>query len=212
MTDKANHGAPASQGKANPPASDIAQASGAARVSAWSLMPKTSAARKVLRQRAQLLARQNKQTRQDTLEHFVCFRLGPSERYGIAYAYLEEIAHCLAITRVPCTPPAIAGVANYRGELLTVLDLKHLFRTEEGGRNDVAQVIVTRSGGMRVGLIVDEVEGNDTFVAASLAPPLPSAGVSNLDYVQGIHQGRVAILNIAALLADLALCVDEAVK
>ena len=198
-------------GSGKPKKSNTASAD-APRINAWSLMPKTREAKKVLHERALLLATKSGQQHAQDATPYVRFRLGTSEQYGIAYAHLEEITQLSDITPVPCTPPAIAGVANYRGELLTLLDLKQFFRTEQTEHGSETSVIVVQAGDARVGLIVDEVEGNDEYEPDSLAPPLSSGGVTNMDYVQGIHHGRVTILNIVALLDDATLCVDEAVK
>jgi purine-binding chemotaxis protein CheW len=192
-------------------ATEVVAATATTGCSSWLLMPQSDDEQRVLAARAQLLARKPEQRRQEARSQFVCFRLGASERYGVGYDYLEEIMTVMDITPVPCTPPIIAGVANYRGELLTLLDLKQVFYTGQGDGNAEMPVIVVKAGGVRVGLIVDEVDGNEEYAPAHLAPPLSSAGASNRIYVQGIHQGRVTILNIGALLADPALQVDESV-
>jgi purine-binding chemotaxis protein CheW len=179
--------------------------------SSWSLMPQSDDAQRVLQARAQLLARKPAQQKEEARSQFVCFRLGATERYGIAYDYLEEIMNAMDITPVPCTPPVIAGVSNYRGELLTLLDLKQFFPTGQSEGDGEMPVIVVKAGGVRVGLIVDAVDGNEAFVPAHLAPSLSSAGASNRVYVQGIHEGRVTLLNIGALLADPSLQIDESV-
>lgn len=184
---------------------DLAQAS------AWSLMPKGREAQAVLQQRARLLAASPEVQRAQASHRYMRFRLGPTELYGISYAHLAEVIRCVDITRVPCTPPAIAGVANYRGELLTLLDLKQFFRTDAAPRSADTPVIVVHAERALCGLVVDEVEGDAEYAADSLDPPLSSGGVSNLDHVLGVHRGRVTILNIAAMLADPALLINETV-
>jgi len=184
----------------------------AASTKAWSLMPQELEAKVELHKRAMLLARSNEQQSNEQTIPYVRFRLGPSELYGISYANLEEIMLVSDITQVPCTPPTIAGVINYRGELLTLIDLKQLFHTEQVEAGNETQVIVVKSDGVRVGIIIDEVDNNDEYNPAYLAPAITSAGVSNIAYVQGIHQGRITILNIGVLLADQALQVEKSVN
>jgi len=179
--------------------------------SSWSLMPQGDEEQRILEARAQLLARKPVEQQEEERSQFVCFRLGASESYGVAYDYLEEVTNAMDITPVPCTPPVIAGVVNYRGELLTLLDLKRFFHIDPCEDNESKAVVVVKAGGVRVGLIVDAVEGNEEFAPARLAPPLSLVGAANRIYVQGIHQGRVTMLNIGALLADPALQVDESV-
>ena len=202
--------APAAASVAAPPAVAPLGEARARAVQAWSLMPDTREAQVILRKRAELLARADDAAEQAAREPYIRFRLGPTERYGVAYAYMEELIHHVNVARVPCAPAWVAGVTNYRGELLTVLDPKQFLRTEQSELGEHARILVLHAGGVRAGLAVDEVEGEGEYTSAELARPLASAGVSNPDYVQGIHAGRVTILNIAALLADPALRVDAA--
>lgn len=215
MTRRTKPDAPPTDGNTRQAASIAAQP-GAARgeltqASAWSLMPKDRKAQGVLQQRARLLAASPETQRAQASHRYVRFRLGPAELYGIPYAHLEEIICCADVTRVPCTPPAIAGVTNYRGELLTLLDLKQFFHTDAAPPGADTQAIVVHAGRALCGLVVDDIEGDAEYAADSLDPPLSSGGVSNLDHVLGVHQGQVTILNIAALLDDPALLINETV-
>ncbi len=142
-------------------------------------------------------------------ETFVRIRLGMAERYGISYKFLEHITKFDSISRIPCTPSVIAGVVNYRGILLTILDLKQLFCTKVGEASTDSWVIVVRFDNLRVGLLVDEVEGSDEFKVAELEPPIHTGGILNLNYVQGIYHGEVTILKIQGILTDPQLRVEE---
>ena len=177
-----------------------------------SRMPTNPEMQHILQERARLLARRIADKAKIAREPFVCVRLGPTERYGIAYKYLEHITYLTDISRIPCTPPAVAGVINYRGELLTILDLKKFFRTEVDGQAHKKGVVVVRLGRMRVGFLIDEIEGSDAYVVSELELPMHTGGVSNLDYVQGIHQGNITILNIEAILQDPMLRVEDIVN
>lgn len=174
------------------------------------LLPREPALLDILKKRAQALAQVVEPAGQEQTGQFLRFRLGPAEWYGIPYDALEEIIHATNIARVPCTPAFVAGVVNRRGELLPVLDLQQFFRTQSVERDEQARIIVVRSHGTRVGLLVDAVEGNEQYDPAALAAPIVSDGVSNIDYVQGIYDGKVTLLNIATLLADPALTVNQA--
>ncbi len=178
------------------------------------LMPATVADKAILDARAEQLARLDNE---DELQHeshpYIRFRLGDKEEYGISYDYAEEILSVNAVSKVPCTPPHVQGVINRRGEMLTVLNLHSSFRAQRSDNmSDHAAVIVVRAAGLLVGILVDEVIGSDEYEVASLADPLPSNGVSNLEFVQGIYNGRVTMLDLDALLADSGLAVNESVS
>ena len=176
------------------------------------LMPQSPVEQRILRERAEVLARPEQEAVDgEASEAFVCFRLGSSERYGIPYRYTDEIMYPGEIASIPCTPAFIAGAVNRRGELLTVLDLKQFFRTEGDDYGDEARIVVVGGAVITVGILVDAVEGHEMYQPSRLARPLPSDGVSNLEYVKGIHQGRVTIIDVEALLGDPAIRVDETV-
>lgn len=176
---------------------------------AAALMPQDAATRRVLEERARMVAKPVSGQQHVTRGQYLRFRLGAVERYGIPYPYLEELLYVGNLARVPCTPAFVAGVVNHRGELLTVLDLKQFFRMPERAADDEARIVVVKHAGMRTGLLVDGVDGNEEYHDAELFPPLSSDGVSNMNYVQGIHQGCVAMLNLEALLDDPALRVQR---
>lgn len=176
---------------------------------AWSLMPTDALSRKILQERAQLLATVANEQKHEVSDQFLCFRLGSIERYGIPYAHLQELLYVGSLAPVPCTPAFIAGVVNHRGELLTVLDLKHFFRIAATPRTGEARIVVIQHGGMRAGLLVDGVDGNENFRTADLAPPLNSEGVFNMEHVLGIQGGNVTMLNVPGLLSDPALTVGR---
>lgn len=176
---------------------------------ASSLMPTDERSRRILRERAQALAVVGVAQGEESSEQFLRFRLGAVENYGIPYTCLQELLHVGNLARVPCTPASIAGVVNHRGELLTVIDLKHFFRIDPVPQDTESRIVVVQQGAIRAGILVDEVEGNEKYRQTDLAPPLSSNGVANMEHVLGIHKGSVTMLNIEALLNDPALMVGQ---
>lgn len=177
--------------------------------SAVALMPQDAVSRRVLEERARAMAKPLNQEQHELRDQYLRFRLGAVERYGIPYTCLEELLYVGNLARVPCTPAFISGVVNHRGELLTILDLKQFFRMPAIAMSDEARIIVVRHEGMRTGLLVDGVDGNVAYQDAEVSPPLSSEGVSNMEYVLGIHDGSVVLLNMKALLDDPALRVHR---
>ena len=178
-------------------------------LSASALMPQDAATRKILAERALVIARPVSNQRHEQRDQYLRFRLGTVERYGIPYQYLEELLYVVNLARVPCTPKFVAGVINHCGELLTIIDIKQFFRMPAIALNKEARIIVVKHAGIRAGLLVDEVDGNKEYQDSELSPPLKSEGVSNIEYVKGIHAGNVTLLNLKALLEDPALRVNR---
>ena len=172
-------------------------------------MPSSEKDRKILKDRAALFAIKEVKRVETVADTYVHFRLGTSESYGIPYKYTDEILYASGLTRVPCTPPFIAGIVNRRGKMLTVIDLKRFFQTGGKEYGNDSRIMVITGAGITVGVLADEMLGNKDYYPSQLTPPLPSDGVSNLKYVTGIDRGTVTILNIDEILGDPILKVNE---
>ncbi|MEH3147361.1 MAG: chemotaxis protein CheW [Methylobacterium frigidaeris] len=85
------------------------------------------------------------------------FGLGP-DRFALPAGCVREVLRPPVLTRLPGAPPALAGLANLRGEPLPVLDLRHLLRPDHGSVPARGRVIVVEAGDP-VGFAVDRVLG-----------------------------------------------------
>ena len=175
------------------------------------LMPQSSVEKQELLERANILARRDdRSTQQDKdRQMFILFRLGSTELYGIPHRYAKTVILLEEMAMVPSTPAFIAGVVNHGGKLLTVIDLKYFFHTHGIAAGADAWIIVVQWDEITLGILADSIEGADYYTPTRLAKPLASGGVENMDYIQGIHDGRVTILNVAVLLQDPALTIEE---
>lgn len=88
----------------------------------------------------------------------IAFRIG--ERYLMSGIHeVNEILKMPAMTPVPGTKSWLLGVANIRGNLVAVVDLRNYL---EGGRTpigDKSRLLLARQAGGSVGLLIDEVLG-----------------------------------------------------
>jgi purine-binding chemotaxis protein CheW len=195
--------------KAEPASSPVAKPSTSNTIDAYSLMPTGAEDLKILEERAALIGHSNSKVLEgNDREDFICFRLGANELYGISYTHADEVLLMTEVTPVPGTPGFIAGIINLRGALLSVMDLKFLFKVQMADELEQQKIIVVSDGGIRFGIIVEEVIGNSQFTPSSLSPPVPSDGTQNLAYVSGIHDGNVTILNMNTLFGDSNLIVN----
>jgi len=70
-----------------------------------------------------------------------------------------EVLPCPDMTPVPGTKPWLKGVANVRGNLITIIDLPEYFGKSPVFADDQARVLVMSNPGLNTGLLVDEVLG-----------------------------------------------------
>jgi purine-binding chemotaxis protein CheW len=74
--------------------------------------------------------------------------------FGVAATDVQEIARPHAITRVPLAHPAIAGLLNLRGQIVTTIDLGARLGLPAAPRP--FNVVVRNAGGV-FGLLVDAI-------------------------------------------------------
>lgn len=92
----------------------------------------------------------------------VGFRLG-QRRLVASFDEVVEILSLPQVTPVPGAQPWMLGVANVRGNLLPVVDLKQFLEGERTLVHEGQRVLVVRQSGGNVAVIIDELFGQRTF-------------------------------------------------
>jgi purine-binding chemotaxis protein CheW len=94
--------------------------------------------------------------RPDPEKSLVGFTVG-SVTYAIAIGCVREIINPVPITRLPHAPAVVVGVADHRGEVVPIIDLRIRFGVT--ATEDVRRVkwILIDVGNTTVGLVVDRV-------------------------------------------------------
>ena len=88
----------------------------------------------------------------------IAFRIG-ERRLMSGIHEVNEILMMPAMTPVPGTKPWLLGVANIRGNLVAVVDLRSYLEGERTPIVDRSRLLLARQTGGAVGLLVDEVLG-----------------------------------------------------
>jgi twitching motility protein PilI len=90
------------------------------------------------------------------------FRIG-SRHLVSSINEVNEILTYPSLTLVPGTRKWLLGVANVRGNLVPLIDLKQYLEDERTYLSDASRVLLVRQAGGSVGLLVDEVLGQRNF-------------------------------------------------
>ena len=90
------------------------------------------------------------------LEQVLAFRLG-GERYGIAIESIEEILKYRKATPIPRADAVVHGIISLRGRIVTVLDGRLRLGLPPAEIGSASRIIVVRTPGEPVGVLVDEV-------------------------------------------------------
>ncbi|HWX43247.1 MAG TPA: chemotaxis protein CheW [Blastocatellia bacterium] len=144
----------------------------------------------------------------------VAFTLGGS---GCAFPaeYALEVGQIPKITPVPNVPDWLAGVANRRGDILSVVDLRAFLELNKANRSAEGQLIVARARNedLNIGFIVDKVNGVTHLYPDRLAGPKIALYGRLTQFVSGVFSegGRSLLaLDIQKLLQSPELRQFEA--
>ncbi|MDQ8204711.1 chemotaxis protein CheW [Pelagicoccus sp. SDUM812003] len=137
----------------------------------------------------------------------VCFKLGDDE-FGALIQHVREIDRLTRITPVPDAPDYIDGIANLRGEVLSVVNLRKRLQLEDKENDDKSRIIVADVEGQKTGLLVDSVS-HVLRVPADVVtgPPKETSGAPITRFVSGIAKANggkriIVALDLKKLLSE----------
>jgi purine-binding chemotaxis protein CheW len=133
----------------------------------------------------------------------VVVRLGGC-RYALPMASVAEVGRPPGLTRVPGLPAWVAGVANWRGRVLAVLDLRSLLAADTPSLDRRGRLVVLHHGDVRVGLLVESVAGGAQLDPEAVEPALVHLPESTLSLLAGQvtdEHGPYGVLDLDAVLA-----------
>ena len=173
------------------------------------LSPEKDERRKILRARAaKLAAVAEEKTENRSYFEVVEFTLG-KERYAIESIHIREIDLLHDFTPVPGTPPFVLGLANLRGQILSIINLKKLFELPEKGLTDLNKVLVIHEGNREMGVLADAILGVRSLCREHLNNTLPLLTGIRAEYLQGIAQDSLVVLDAARILGDKRFAVND---
>lgn len=167
--------------------------------------------KKILRRRAKEMAAGSRETgmEEDTIE--VVEFLVAQERYAVELSFVREVCALKEFTPLPGTPPFVLGVISLHGRILSVLDIKKLFELPEKGLTELNKVLVLHDNDMEFGILADSLGGVRRFAPSELQTSLPTLIGIRSEYLLGLSQERVIILDAGKLLRDKSIIVHESV-
>jgi len=113
----------------------------------------------------------------------IAFRISAS--YLVAgIGEVNEILTIPSMTNVPGAKGWLLGIANVRGNLVAVVDLKAFLAGQRTVSTDRCRLLVIKQGTASVGLLVDEVLGQKTFNNTHRVE-LAQVEESMVDYIDG---------------------------
>jgi purine-binding chemotaxis protein CheW len=116
---------------------------------------------------------------------------------------VAEVGRTPAVTRVPGTPAWVSGVANWRGRILGILDLRTLLGVERTDAGEGRLVVLQRAGSA-VGLVAERVDGVIAVDPDALEPVLLTLAAEAGSLLEGQltdENGPVGVVDAGAVFA-----------
>jgi len=171
----------------------------------------------ILEQRARVLARPpTEEAAEGEILHLVTFPLG-KERCGVEVTLVQEVQRLEPQTwsLVPCTPGFIVGAVNIRGRIYSVMDAGRFLGLPSRPPSETAHVLLVQDGsqgeegGMELGILADDVPQVAIVPLAEVHQSSATISPQALEYVRGVTDDMLIILDLERLLSDPRIIVRE---
>ena len=136
---------------------------------------------------------------------FLLFELG-ADRYVLDVRQVAEVLPLVGIKQVPLAPPAVAGILNYRGAPVPVIDVSQLTLGRPAARRLSTRIVLVHypdaDGRTRLlGLIAERAtETVRLDEAAFVAPGITNGGAAYLGPVANHARGMLQRIDARTLL------------
>jgi twitching motility protein PilI len=117
----------------------------------------------------------------------VGYRVG-QRRLASGFDEVVEILAMPPVTAVPGAQPWMLGVANIRGNLLPIVDLKQFLEGERTVLHEGQRVLVVRQPGGNVAVTIDELYGQRSFVEEQKIEAAPLADGRYANFVERAYR------------------------
>lgn len=136
------------------------------------------------------------------MTQYCTFRLD-DQLFGVPVAHVQEVMRPQLVTPVPLSAPAITGLMNLRGHIVTTLELRTRLGLPDRSEGGAAACVVVRiAGGIPVSLVVDAIgDVLEPDEACHGAPPetVPSSVRSLVSAVCTLPDELLLVLDTDAL-------------
>ena len=165
---------------------------------------------RILKDRAATLAREPEKSGAKLERIEIVEFLLADERYAIESAYIGEVYPLKDFTPLPCTPAFVLGVINMRGKILSIVDLGAFFDLPRK-ISDLNKVIVLHNGSMEFGILADAIIDTRWIPRTAIQSALPTLTEIRAEYLIGVTEERLVVLDGNKILSDPGIVVHEEV-
>lgn len=126
---------------------------------------------------------------------FVGFQIAGQE-YAFRIEQIQEIVILEQVTKTPQVPDYVEGVANLRGSIIPIINLRRLFGLEPKATDSETRTIVVNVGQRTMGCTVDMVSQVMRIPEENIQPAPETVTANGANYIAGFARvnGRLMIL------------------
>jgi purine-binding chemotaxis protein CheW len=122
-----------------------------------------------------------------------------NETYAVESMLVVAVFRLTDLSLLPGAKPPVCGVTAWRGDLLTILDLRPLLGLSSTALNDLSRVIVLGEERPAFGVLADAVLELVVLPASEVREPSEGTAAGR-EYLRGITGGAVQVLDARTLL------------
>lgn len=139
---------------------------------------------------------------------------GVVQNYAMEVIYAEEVYALRHITNIPCTPDFIIGIMNFRGKILSVIDIRKFlgFTTKSIHCKDVEKTIIVKVDEVILAIAIDDVIGYKVISLEQIQKDISTLTNTKADYFKGITDKGMIVLNMRNILMDKRIIINEQVN
>lgn len=87
----------------------------------------------------------------------LCTFIVDDQFFGVDVHWVQEVIRYQVMTRVPLAPPAVSGLINLRGQIVTAIDLRKRLRLPDRPADRLPMNVIVRSDEGAISLLVDQI-------------------------------------------------------
>ena len=118
---------------------------------------------------------------------FCTFFVG-EDYYGVDVLDVQEVVRPHPMTRVPLSHPAVRGLINLRGQIVTAIDLRRCLDLHDDFANGESVNVVIRTDDGAVSLLVDEIGDVLDMDESQFELPPPTLQGKARELIQGVYK------------------------
>ena len=136
-----------------------------------------------------------------------------NQKYAFDIKYINEVFRPKKVTPIPCTPSFVVGIINFRGKILSVIDIRNFigFTSDTKDFSEVRQVIVVKINELEVGILVDNVLGYYSISLEEIQKNVFTITDEKKEFLIGIVGNRTMIVDIKNVMLSEKIIINDSI-